>query len=371
MSVTGHQRLPLTYDECRAQFRRRADLAGLEVQAEPIAARGPFGQELTIDIVAAGADPASARRALVVLSGVHGVEGFVTSALQRDLLSRLDPARLRADVALVVVHAVNPWGMAHGRRQNESNVDLNRNWARDRGEPRHNDAYDEIHALACPDTPEPPAVDELLADAAALVEARGEEWLREAITRGQFRHADGLHFGGDGTEESTAILERAIVPRLRDVDEVLIVDLHTGHGPYGKLVTLSDRPAGSEQDLVLRSLFDTVEATAAPTGGEPSRLKAGPIARGIADDLRGTSSVVATIEVGTAGDLEQLAATYREQWVHRRGDLADPAHRAIRWTYRGCFTPDDPEWEQAALASGRRHLDAAIGWLVADRYPDG
>lgn len=365
--MTGHQRLPLTYDECRAQFRKRADLAGLEVQAEPITARGPSGQELTVDIVAVGAEHAPARRALVVLSGVHGVEGFVTSAMQGDLLARIDPARLPGDITLVLVHSVNPWGMAHGRRQNESNVDLNRNWGRDRGEPRHNDAYDEVHALACPDTPDPPSVEQLLADAAALVEARGQEWLREAITRGQYRHADGLHFGGDRLEESTAILERVVVPRLRGVGDVLVVDLHTGHGPYGELVTLSDRPTGSAQDLALRSLFDTVESTVPSSDGETSRLKAGPIARGIADDLAGSDGVVATIEVGTAGDLEQLAATYREQWVHRRGDLADPDHRAIRWTYRCCFTPDDPEWEQAALASGRRHLDAAMGWLLDRR----
>lgn len=365
--MTGPGRLPLTYDECRARFRHAADLAdlaGLSMQAEPITARGPYGQELTVDIVVGGADPVAARRALLVLSGVHGVEGFVGSALQCDLLARTDVGGLPADVSVVLVHAVNPWGMAHSRRQNESNVDLNRNWARDRREPQHNDAYDEIHALACPDSAGPPSVEQLLADAAEVVAARGAEWLREAITRGQYRHPDGLHFGGDRLEESTAVLERAVIQRLHGADEVLIVDLHTGEGPYGELVTLSDRPEGSAQDVLLRSLFDTVRATAPSADGGPSQVKAGPVARGIADDLAGADCTVATIEVGTAGDLEQLAATYREQWVHRRGDLADPDHRAIRWAYRCCFTPDDPDWERAALESGRRHLDAAMGWLV-------
>lgn len=133
--------LPLTYDECRARFRRAAEEAGLDLTAHPLAVRGPHDQELTLEVTAAGS--ASPRRALVVLSGVHGVEGFISSALQ-------------------------------------------------------------------------------------------------------------------------------------------------------------------------------------------------------------------------CAPMEQLSATYQEQWVHNHGDLGDPVHRAIARTYRECFTPDDPEWESEALRRGGRHLGAAV-----------
>ncbi len=372
MSDARHQRLPLTFDECRARFRRACDRAGLTWQAEPISARGPFDQELTIDHVTIGAR--SPRRALVLLSGVHGVEGFVNSALQCDLIDRLDTAGIIAalpdDVGILVVHIVNPWGMAHDRRQNESNVDLNRNWGRSRREPEHNDAYDVVHPFACPDSDSIPSVDDLLAQTGPLVDEHGLEWVRNAITRGQFRHADGLHFGGDRTEESTAVVERVVLPQLSAAERLFLIDLHTGHGPMGELVTLSDQPEGSPQDLLLHDLFDTVEATADRADGT-SRVKVGPFARGIATDVAAVNgsveSTVATIEVGTAGDIEQLTATYQEQWVHRHGDLAEPAHRAIRRAYRCCFTPDDPEWEASALESGRRHLDAVVDALVTGR----
>lgn len=95
-------------------------------------------------------------------------------------------------------------------------------------------------------------------------------------------------------------------------------------------------------------------------------MKAGPIARGIADDLPNSDCTVATIEVGTASDLDQLSATYQEQWVHRHGDITNPAHRSIRWTYRTCFTPDDPEWEQSAVLAGQRHLDAIVEALAVE-----
>ena len=153
----GELRLPLTYAECRARFRRAAATVGAAVEAHPIEATGPDGQHLTIDVVALGAP--RPERALVLLSGVHGVEGFAGSALQSDLVRRLDPSSLPDDVGVLVVHAVNPWGMAHWRRQNESNVDLNRNWRRDHLAPAQNDAYDLIHPLACPDTADLPTVE--------------------------------------------------------------------------------------------------------------------------------------------------------------------------------------------------------------------
>ena len=307
-------RLPRTYDECRARFRAAVADAGGDLDAHPIAARGPAGQELTIDVATIG--ETCPDRALLVLSGVHGVEGFVGSALQTDLVARTDADGLPDGAGIVLVHAVNPWGMAHDRRQNENNVDLNRNWRRSEREPAHNLAYDELHALACPDTPTLPPVDDLADVVAEVVAERGADWVRDGITRGQYRHADGLHFGGHETEESCAVLERELPELLAGSREVLTVDIHTGVGARGAVTLLSSRAAGSPQDRFLRSVFDDIDATVDnPTSA--SSVKSGPIAAGIADVVVGAAHFSVTAELGTAGDLEQLAATYQEQWVHR------------------------------------------------------
>lgn len=311
-----HDRLPLTYDECRARFRHVLADRGIPWVAHPITARGPDEQRLTIDVAHLGTTRPA--RALLVLSGVHGVEGFIGSALQCDLVGRLDPGALPANLAVVLVHAVNPWGMAWWRRQNEHNVDLNRNWRRDDVEPVHNDAYDEVHALACPDTPSMPELDQLLSFAAELVATRGVMWLRDALTAGQYRHPDGLHFGGDRTEESNRTLEHIVREHLSGVEP-------------------------------------TVDNPDATTG-----RKSGQIANGIRHLLPDATCYATSLEIGTASDEEQIIATYQEQWVHRRGDRRDPAHAAAVWRYRCCFTPDDPEWERQALAIGAAQLDSAL-----------
>lgn len=351
--------LPLTYDECRARFRRAADRRGVHVTAHPIDARGPEEQRLTIDSCWVGDEQVDT--ALVVMSGTHGVEGFVGSALQSDLLDRLV---VPAGAGVLLVHAVNPWGMAWWRRQNESNVDLNRNWRRDHVEPTHNLAYDELHPIACPDTDELPAPGPLIDAALAMVAERGIAWVRDGISAGQYRHPDGLHFGGDRTEQSTAILETLVRERLDGVARLLTIDLHTGHGPRAEVVSLCDQPPGSAQHSFLTRMFDefTVEATvgdAAATTG----LKVGQLANGFADVLDGTVAYATSVEFGTVPDEEQLVATCAEQWVHRRGDRAEVEHAAAVWAYRCCFTPDDDAWTRRCTDSGRRVLDRAVGAL--------
>ena len=67
---------------------------------------------------------------VVVSSGLHGVEGYFGSAVQLALLEGEDVVRghCRSGVALVLIHALNPYGFAWVRRANEENVDLNRNF---------------------------------------------------------------------------------------------------------------------------------------------------------------------------------------------------------------------------------------------------
>src|SRR5213592_2819131 len=83
--------------------------------------------EISIDTAWFGT--ANPHRVLLHSSGLHGVEGFAGSAIQLQLLNSLPS--LPQDAALIVVHVLNPYGMAWLRRFNENNVDLNRNFLGD------------------------------------------------------------------------------------------------------------------------------------------------------------------------------------------------------------------------------------------------
>jgi len=346
--------IPATYAACRSRFRQAAADAGAPLAAHPLAVRGADGEELTIDEVAIG--PSRPAAALVVLSGVHGVEGFIGSAIQSSFLT--DAPDVADTIGVVLVHAVNPWGMSWQRRQNESNVDLNRNWRRSEIEPVHNDAYDLLHRHACPDGDTPPSVDDLMTTALELVDRHGLEWVRNGITRGQYRHPDGLHYGGSRTEESNRILEGIVRRRLTGVERVVVIDLHTGHGPFGELTLLCDSGPDTEQ---CRALTAFGVGTVEPTVGNPSATtgpKSGQIANGFRDILPDATCAATSAEFGTSTDEAQLIATFLEQWAYRSGRRS--SHPDLVRNYRTCFTPTDPAWEHAALDDGRALLRAAL-----------
>ena len=71
------------YSSARAKFLDLTSRLGWEVASHEIAARGPAGEPLHIDVAAsAGAGGGSPWQTVIVSSGLHGVEGYFGSAVQ-------------------------------------------------------------------------------------------------------------------------------------------------------------------------------------------------------------------------------------------------------------------------------------------------
>lgn len=79
---------------------------------------------------------------IIHCSGTHGIEGYLGSAIQLRFLHELflqqekqlrtnnvhaPPTKNTPVKKVLLIHAINPYGMRHHRRTNENNVDLNRN----------------------------------------------------------------------------------------------------------------------------------------------------------------------------------------------------------------------------------------------------
>jgi hypothetical protein len=112
---------PRTYRSARRAFiaacqKARADSIA---RVHP-AASGPNGNPLFIDSVALG--PREARKALLLIAGGDGRDGSLGSGLLTGLLDA--GVRPPTDARLVMVHALNPFGMARDQRENEEGVGL-------------------------------------------------------------------------------------------------------------------------------------------------------------------------------------------------------------------------------------------------------
>ena len=192
MSVARH--FAQSYAEARDKFFRAAGQRGLAVETHVHPRTGRDGELLAMDVARDG--PADARCVLVVTSACHGVEGFCGSGVQGALLDddAWNRAAKAAGVAVLYVHALNPYGFSWWRRTTDENVDLNRNFRDFSAEPVRNAGYDEIAAHVVPESWPPDAA--TVAALGRFVAERGELALQQAISGGQFHHPHGLFYGG-------------------------------------------------------------------------------------------------------------------------------------------------------------------------------
>ena len=175
------------YAEARDKFRAACTLAGVATKAYENPTPGPGGTTLTIDLALFG--PADASNLLILTSGVHGIEGLAGCGCQTAWIAEGHYRDIPQDVAVLIVHAVNCYGVAHVQYTTEGNVDLNQNFL-DFDQPLpENPAYEDIHeAMCCPEL-DGPLRDEATAFLAEYTAQNGEETFLEALWQGQHSHA--------------------------------------------------------------------------------------------------------------------------------------------------------------------------------------
>lgn len=249
------QSCPLVRDylHTRGLFLDAARAAGAELhELRPVA-----GDESLVTDVAVLRG--GARGGLLLhIAGTHGVEGFVGSGIQRAALRTSERWLARGGERMptvVFVHGLNPFGMAHWRRADDANVDLNRNclideegWAKARNASREGEVL--YSRLAWPATGIGEAEGARMPPAAlagqvafiwralrAMFAARaGPLELKRSLVGGTYFVGKGLFYGGRELRPSHALLH-ALLRReglLAGKRRAVVVDVHSGLGPKGK-----------------------------------------------------------------------------------------------------------------------------------------
>ena len=261
-----------SYFEARTKFRRAVQGLGLSVETLSVVPH----QDYTMDIVVL---PGQGPGLVLHTSGVHGVEGFAGSAIQLALLYQLQQQQQQAlpqwqsppnMPTVILVHAVNPFGMATYRRSNEHNVDLNRNGLTDaelqdlKSSHVNHGPYQRLDAVLNP---------RFQSQRALYGYAYGTSWLmslyclvkegyhatKAAMVGGQYYQEQGIFYGGRNTRErSVRLLEEWLKQYLTTTTHGVVaagtnkedpsesstpttvptisttwIDVHTGLGPSG------------------------------------------------------------------------------------------------------------------------------------------
>lgn len=350
-------------DYASARQRFMAGLEGLSIAAHDrsltYAGQGPQGESLHTDVAWIG-DP-DAPRVLCLISGTHGVEGFAGSAIQSDLVARLQyGATLPRSTACLLIHALNPWGFAWLRRCNEDGVDLNRNFIDFSRPPPSNPGYDTIAGDIVPVDGNWAAADARLAAYAQTSSRRDYEL---AISGGQYHHPQGLFYGGRRAAAARCLLEDLIDDRCLGERQLAVIDIHTGLGPFGYGEIICDHPSGSAGMAIARQWYG--DSVTSPDEGTSTSVPK----RGLLDylwhDIMRDHSCFVTLEFGTYSTDRMFAVLRHDHVLHAGAtpDWSAQSTQAVKQSMRRQFFPDKPAWNAMVLFQGRQVIDQALAGL--------
>jgi hypothetical protein len=344
MSAAEH--FAQSYAEARQKFLAAADAADLDVHSHPHPMLGRDGEPLAMDVARFGARDAHAL--LLVTSGCHGVEGFCGSGVQVALLHDPSWHRAAADagVAVLYIHALNPYGFSWWRRTTHENVDLNRNF-HDFSKPLpHNELYDEIAALLVPPA-WPPSI-EVQQRIAQVMQQWGLDKLQAVVSGGQYEHSEGLFYGGHNPTWSHQTLRHVLQEHATHCARLGWIDLHTGLGPSGhgeRILACRDDAAA----VARARAWWGPQVTSLHDGTSSSAPLSGVMWNVAYEECAQAEYTGIALEYGTVPILEVIDALRADQWLENHPEAPEAQRREIKQRMRDAFYTDTDAWKTRVL----------------------
>lgn len=338
------------YAEARAKFLDLCAQNGFAVRSLQCPARGPGGAKVYMDVAVRG--PEKPRKALLVMCGTHGVEGFAGSGVINASLADGLYAEVTDDTRVMLIHAINPYGFAWISRSNEDGVDICRNFVDAEKPPLRNAAYDALMPFLTPANWKGPSREAADAGLDAYFEAHGEAKALSDIAIGQYAYWDGIFFGGEARVWSARRFEEIVKAAFLSVEMLACVDYHTGLGPYGYGEMLVFH--ANESDSAKRAAGWWGDRAKIVKAGQSSAYDlTGGILDGLERALPGVPIVAGALEFGTRSMRVMIDALRADHWLRCHGDPNSPFSDEIRGVVRDAFYCDEDSWKEMVVEQGQ------------------
>jgi hypothetical protein len=313
-----------------------------------------------MDVVREG--PEEAQSLLIVSSACHGVEGYCGSGVQVQALqdSAWREAARASKVAVLYIHALNPYGFSHVRRVTHENVDLNRNF-QDYSQPLPvNEAYREVEPLLLPEVWPPNAANQQAT--ADYIAQHGMTGLQAAVTRGQHQYPDGMFFGGAGPTWSNLTLRKVLQQHARQTQRLAWIDLHTGLGPSGvgeRIFACADDAAAFGRARAwwgpkITSIYD---------GSSTSAFLTGLMWMAAYQECPQAEYTGLALEYGTQPMDKVMMALRAEHWLHNHPQASADLKAQIKQDLMDAFYTDTDAWRTQILAQAQEAMHQAVRGL--------
>jgi hypothetical protein len=368
---------PETYETSRKVFRDNlAIVRNLWPQSQLFQHRLLGDEDLTIDWISSDALEEN-KKVFILTTGEHGVEGYVGSAMLQRFID-LYMVRFNADeTGLLLVHAINPWGMKYKRRTNANNVDLNRNfvWDPELIDPAFNLDQRQIDGFVNPRWPVGSywgaTFSRMVRLPFYILKMGGFREFKKVSLLGQYRNRKGVHYGGDQYQEETLILMKLYRDTFRKYGQILHLDIHTGYGPrYQMSLVNSVFEKGNSQAFVERFGYPLIVAA---NTDEFYELRGDMIDYVYAlwqQEYSEKRLYANSFEFGTYGDsiwamIRSMHAIALESQAYGFGCSNEKTLNRVKQDFQEVFFPQAEDWQIKAVADADQAFE---GILNAEGY---
>jgi hypothetical protein len=360
---------PSSYEDSRERFRLSLSLLQTKwpdayLESHPL----KDYPDLSIDWI--WAEPRKKENLVIISTAEHGIEGYVGAAMLKVFIEEFIPGLNPENTGLLLVHALNPWGMKYHRKVNENSVDLNRNFVGGSNfDPAINPEFHQVKDLINPQNRMGSFGFENLRFWGRLVKTlftAGIAITSRASLLGQHHTPNGFYYGGTNYQEGTSLAMRLYRRALEEYQNVIQLDMHTGYGPrYQMSVTVSPLDPAESDELSTKFNYPLVLKMNEEEFFEISGDMAEYFYRLRDAEFPDKQLFASGFEFGAFGAsllarIHSLRAMVFENQLHWHGAKDEKAVEQVRDEFEELYDPKEIKWREKALADGRQAFEGIL-----------
>lgn len=187
----------------------------------------------------------------------------------------------------------------------------------------------------------------------------------QAVSRGQYTHADGLFYGGDRPAASLLNMRRILKEHAAAFSRIGWIDVHTGLGPrgHGEKIYAGRR----DEAEVARARHWYGADIAVPYQGSSASVDiTGQLASVIYDACPTSTPTLMALEFGTQPFADVVQALRGRNWLRAHPEASEDARRAILKATLDAFYCGDADWHGMVLGQSRVAVLQALCGLQGD-----
>lgn len=358
---------PESYRNSRDRFLQMTEgISSLRFQMTKFKVPSAVDQDLSVDIAYLPA--AKPQNLIVIMTGVHGGEGYAANAVMAQFMDSIFPKLQKSNTGFVFVHALNPYGFKYFQRTTENHVDLNRNFpVKPNLYESKNTPYESVRSLLIEEAPLNisslgnilmlPRVGWVL-----LTKPKG--YLLQATAGGQYHDDKGVFYGGQKPEPQVAFFAEYLSKTAKPYQNIYYVDLHTGYGKKGVLHLFGSGALSEKHKTFTEKVFGLEKIDYGSnkdfysTSGDSVAFVSSIFPdKNVASMCFEFGTLDSQTTLGSFKSLQTLR--FESQGAHfgfaTEKDRTESLEKSVRM-----FAPQEDEWRKQVLAQGKETFVSSI-----------